>query len=95
MDKISSENIATLFKNLCCSQCKNDFSIEDIKILERHKNILTCHLLCQKCGKDFGKIILNFERKQKKHTPLQLVEGAEPISYDDVIDAHNFIKNNL
>ena len=29
----------------------------------------------------------------KDYEPLEVQEGPEPISYDDVIDAHRFIKN--
>lgn len=37
---------------------------------------------------------VNFNRKSDKHLPLEIVDGPEPISYDDVIDAHRFIKKN-
>lgn len=92
MKEITQKDIQSLFANLCCSRCKNEFSIDSLKILERDCDILHCSLSCAKCGKDFGEIILNYNRKSKTHLPLEIIEGAPPISYDDVIEAHKFIK---
>ncbi len=56
---------------------------------------MRCSLSCAKCGKDFGEVIFNYNRKADVHFPLEIIEGPPPISYDDVIDAHQFIKKNL
>jgi len=97
MDKniITKELINSLFSGLCCSRCKNDFSEKSFKILEKKREILICNLTCEKCSKDFGQIVLNINRKSEKHTPLEIIEGPPPISADDVLDAHKFIKDNL
>lgn len=95
MKKLTQKDIKSLFANLCCSRCKNEFSINSIKFLEQDCDILCCGLSCEKCGKDFGKIVLNFNRKSDKHLPLEIIDGPEPISYDDVIEAHRFIRNKL
>ena len=92
MKSYTQKDIKRLFSGLCCSRCKNEFSKESIKILERDCDILLCSLSCAKCGKDFGEIIFNFNRKADSHSPLEIIEGPAPISYDDVIDAHEFIK---
>lgn len=92
---ITETLISTLFKELCCSHCKNDFSKESFKIIEKHSDTLICNLICEKCGKDFGEIILNINPKTEKHTPLEIIEGPPPINYDDVIEAHRFIKKNF
>lgn len=92
---ISKTLIDTLFVGLCCSQCKNDFSKDAFEILQKDGDILICHLVCQKCGKDFGEIILNINPKSSNHPPLEIIEGPPPINYDDVIDAHRFIKKNF
>ena len=57
--------------------------------------MMLCNLLWEKCGKDFGEVVFNFNRKSDNHLPLEMVEGPPPISSDDVIDAHRFIKDNL
>ena len=70
------KKIKKLFSNLCCSHCKNGFD-ED----------------CKYCGKDFGVAFLGINNVDvKSYEPLEIQEGPEPITYDDVIDAHRFIK---
>lgn len=95
MKNFTKKDIKTLFSGLCCSRCKNEFTIDSLKILERDCDILLCSLSCEKCGKDFGEVVFNFNRKSHKHTPMNVIEGPPPISYDDVIDAHRFIRNKL
>ena len=95
MSKLTQKEFKILFSNLCCSRCKNEFSISSINEIKREDDILICNLVCEKCTKDFGRVILNFNRKSKQHTPLEIIDGPAPISDDDVIDAHRFIKNNL
>ncbi len=95
MENFTQNDIKILFSGLCCSRCKNEFSKDSIKIIECYNDILICHLSCEKCGKDFGEIIFKFNRKADKHLPLEIVEGPPPIDYDDVIEAHRFIRNKL
>ena len=95
MKKFTQKDIKSLFAKLCCSRCKNEFSINSIKILEQDCDIMLCSLSCEKCGKDFGEVVFNFNRKSNQHFPLVIVEGTPPISSDDVIEAHRFIKENL
>lgn len=95
MKKLTQKDIKTLYSGLCCSRCKNEFDINSFNIIERDGDVLICNLLCEKCGKDFGEIVFNYNKKVEKHLPLEIVEGPPPISTDDVIDAHRFIKENL
>lgn len=95
MKHFTQKDIKTLFSGLCCSHCKNEFTKSSIKILEKDGDILLCNLTCEKCGKDFGNVVFNFNRKAEKHTPLEVLEGPPPISYDDVIEAHRFIRKHL
>lgn len=95
MKHFTKKDIKTLFSGLCCSHCKNEFTQSSIKILEKDGDILLCKLTCEKCGKDFGNVVFNFNRKTEKHTPLEVLEGPPPISFDDVIEAHRFIRKHL
>ena len=92
MKKFTQKEIKTMFSELCCSRCKNEFTKDSIKIIDKAGDTMHCHLLCTKCGKDFGEIIFQYNRKSDKHNSLEIIEGPPPISYDDVIDAHEFIK---
>ncbi len=54
------------------------------------------HLECRHCDKKFGVAMLGFsdiEVKNGVREPLVVQEGPEPINYDDVIDAHRFIRD--
>ena len=86
-----------LFSNLCCSQCKHGFDENSIEIKRQEHGLLVTHLTCQHCGKSFGVAFVgvsNFELKDgETATPLEVQCGPEPISADEVLDAHKFIKN--
>ncbi|MBP3847862.1 hypothetical protein J6I39_08965 [bacterium] len=92
MNEFVSKDIKNLFQNLCCSRCKNDFTSDSIIIKEREGDIFICNLTCQVCGKNFGNIVLRYNQKSEMHKALEIIDGPAPISSDDVIDAHLFIK---
>ena len=93
--------IAALFKDLCCSACKSNFDEESVTIMREEKTpeeeMIVFRLSCPNCGKSFGVAFLgisDFELKNysEDDLALQVQDGVAPISEDDVIDAHNFIK---
>ncbi len=93
--------ISRLFKELCCSACKSDFDENSVSIMREEKTkdeeMIVFRLSCQECGKSFGVAFLgisDFELKNYSEDDLILhVQGsANPISEDDVLDAHKFIK---
>ena len=93
--------IATLFKDLCCSACKADFDENSVIIMREEKNpeeeMLVFRLSCQECGKSFGVAFLGISDLELKNYSeddliLRIQEGAAPISTDEVLDAHKFIK---
>ena len=88
------KKLEKLFKNLCCSVCKEGFDGESITIKRDEAGLLVVNLQCKNCGKNYGMAFLGFsDIKVKEELPFEVVEGPDPISYDDVIDAHRFIKN--
>lgn len=86
------KKLKILFDNLCCSQCKAGFDEASISIKREEEGLLVTHLVCQNCGKSFGVAFVGLSDIQVKE-PLEVQQGPEPINYDDVIDAHRFIKN--
>lgn len=93
-----SDKIDVLFKNLCCSRCKSDFDESSIHVLRREKEMLVINLHCNVCEKEFGIAFLgtkniNAEFFDYEKTPLRMIEDLPPISKDDVLDAHKFIKD--
>lgn len=87
------KKIKKLFSNLCCSHCKNGFDEDSITIKREEEGLTVVGLSCKHCGKDFGVAFLGINNVDvKSYEPLEIQEGPEPITYDDVIDAHRFIK---
>lgn len=93
--------IVTLFKDLCCSACKTDFTEESVHIMREEKTpdeeMMVFRLACQECGKSFGVAFLgisDFELKNYSDADLALKvqDTPDPISADEVLDAHKFIK---
>lgn len=93
-----SDKFDVMFKNLCCSRCKSDFDENSIKILRQEDGILVVNLHCNVCGKNFGISFigtknLNSEFFDREKTPLRMIDDLPPITKDDVLNAHKFIKD--
>lgn len=88
------KKLKKLFENLCCSACRNGFDENSITIKRDEEDLFVVSLTCAHCGKNFGIAFLGFSDIEiKNDEPLEVVDGPEPINYDDVIDAHNFFKD--
>ncbi len=91
--------INMLFSDMCCSECKSDFTEDSVFVLRKEKNLNVIQVICQHCGKSFGIALLGgcVEKDKtnlaKDELALQIQDGPDAICYDDVIDAHNFFKN--
>lgn len=85
--------IKTLFSGLCCNVCKHDFDENSIFIKRQEKNLLVLQIICPECGKNFGIALLGVNNIAVKENDkaLEIQECPLPISYDDVLDAHQFI----
>ncbi len=88
--------IATLFKELCCSQCKSDFDEKSVMLMREEDEMIVFKLVCNDCGKSFGVAFLgisDFDLKNYEDEDVALkVKEASPINEDDVLNAHKFIK---
>lgn len=92
--------IAVLFKELCCSKCKSDFNEDSVRIMREEDEMLVFKLVCNNCDKSFGVAFLgtsDLELKDysEEDLALEIQDGKSelsPISTDDVLDAHKFIK---
>lgn len=97
MDRIK---IKQLFSGMCCSKCGHDFEDKSIKILREEDGLFVIQLVCQECKKSFGIAFLGLEsitlknnNHKEEELQLQIQDGPPPIDFDDVIDAHKFIRN--
>lgn len=94
---MKKRKVAALFKDLCCSACKADFNENSVLIMREEDDLIVFRLECPNCGKGFGVAFLgisDFELKNytEDDLALEVQEGENPISVDDVLDAHKFIK---
>ena len=61
---------------------------------EDYKALVKKHTPKEPKLRNFGVAFLGISNFDvKNYEPLEVQEGPEPINYDDVIDAHRFIKN--
>lgn len=94
---MSKLNIQKLFSDLCCSNCGHDFDEDSVFVLREEEGLFVLQVICPNCQKSFGVAILGMESiavkdKEDAKLALQLKDFPEPISCDDVIDAHRFIQ---
>ena len=90
------KTFSKLLKNLCCSQCKSEFDDNSVTLINKEKEYISLKLHCNCCGKDFGTVFLKLtDTMPEKETDISLTDRRDipPINSDDVIDAHEQIKD--
>ena len=97
------KKIVKMFDDLCCSQCHSEFFEDSIEIVRQEDNLYVVKIVCANCHKSFGLAMLGvnpvdfkadvFNKFSDDDLKLKIDEEGEPISYDDVLDAHEYIKN--
>ncbi|RAI16129.1 MAG: hypothetical protein DKM22_00130 [Candidatus Melainabacteria bacterium] len=91
------KKFALLFKNLCCSRCKSDFDENSVIIMhddqKKENSLKVIKLICQNCGKSFGIAFLGVNEKNIKDEPLKDIKDTSAITKDEVLDAHEYIKD--
>ena len=84
--------INMLFSDMCCSECKADFTDDSVFVLRKEKNLTVIQVICQHCGKSFGIALLGGCEEKKVKTPsrddmaLQIQEGPDAIVIATKID---------
>lgn len=85
--------IKELIKSLCCSECRNDFDENSINILNEAEGLIVFELKCSYCKKDFGISFLSYEEnKIFDNETFEIIDFPNPITSNEVIEAHRFIK---
>lgn len=90
---MKKEKLKKMFANLCCSECHADFEEESFLPVRTENELFVVQVVCPKCGKSFGMAMLGCKPDMKEQKPLEIVPSPVPISQNEVLDAHNFIKN--
>lgn len=101
---MEKKKFVKMLDELCCSECRASFDEDSIDIVRNEENLYVVKVVCSNCQKSFGLAMLGLNSIDFKDEIKQInfsdddlkfridVED-EPISYDDVLDAHEFIKN--
>lgn len=91
------EIIKLFFSKMKCSNCDHFFKEEDVAILRDEGDYIVARIYCSHCGKNVGIALLGLDKETMKKTletsctEAKSICGTEdPISYDDVMDAHSF-----
>ena len=88
---MEKSRLKKLLSGMCCSECRHDFEEESITVLRAEDGLLVLRISCLNCGKGFGIALFGTGiESAKDDTPLEFQPCPMPISYDDVLDAHNF-----
>ena len=93
------ELIRKFFENLKCSCCDNFFSKDSVEPVRKEENNVIVRITCLHCGKNLGLAILGIDTKEYKNSlkfqeaddlPEEMDMSCDPITYEDVAQAHNF-----
>ena len=81
--------INMLFSDMCCSECKSDFTEDSVFVLRKEKNLNVLQIVCQNCGKSFGIALLggceekDIKKSSLEDAALQIQDGPDAICYDE------------
>lgn len=97
------EFINDFFSHVKCSNCHEFFKEGSVTLVRQESNNIVVRICCLNCGKNLGLAILGIDRAAYKNSlklsddtrddpemPISIDNEKEPITYDDVIKAHQF-----
>lgn len=95
--------IKDFFSQMKCSNCDTNFGSDSVSVLRTEDNYTVVRIECPTCQKNFGLAVLGLDKHEmqnstvecnySKSTPFGWDESKDVISYDDVVQAHDFYQN--
>ncbi len=95
--------IQEYFQQKSCRFCANPFSSEGIVLLREEPGVLVVRVSCRSCGQPLGVAIVGTAprfKSERRENPvdwskrdIDRLSASPPISYDDVLSAHEFFTN--
>ena len=95
--------IYEFFSHVKCANCQEFFKNDSIQLIRQETNNTVVRIVCSNCGKNLGLAILGVDSAKYKNSleleentcqtediPVVLHSEPVPITYDDVIKAHEF-----
>jgi hypothetical protein len=99
----SFQAIQEYFQQKECRFCSHLFKSEGIQLLREEPGVLVVRVTCSTCGHPLGVAIVGTTPKPQKPAQLhprdwtkrdrERLVGLPPITYDDVLNAHQFFKD--
>lgn len=97
------ESVQEFFCSMHCSRCQESLKPDGISLVREEENFYVIKITCVDCNQPVGLAIVGIspqdvENERLLPAPsgqLEVVEedGPPPISYDEVIDAHQFFSD--
>lgn len=93
------ELIKKFFETLKCSRCDSFFTGDSVQPVRVEQNNVAVKITCSSCGKNLGLAILGIDRNEYRNSlkfeeqddsQQELCQPEDPITYEDVIEAHKF-----
>lgn len=95
--------INNFFSHIRCSNCQEFFKEGSVQLIRKETNNIVVKITCTNCDKNLGLAILGIDNAEYKNSldfsnqeaeaPVCADNSSTPITYDDVIEAHNFFAN--
>ena len=98
--------INEFFSHVKCVNCNEFFNNDAIQLVRQESNSIVVRIACVNCGKNLGLAILGIDRAGYKNSlgfsedthgnndmPISVNVNNDPITYDDVVEAHQFFSS--
>jgi hypothetical protein len=94
--------IQSFFSQMRCNFCSHSFEPDDIQLIRQEDGIFIVNVFCNHCGTQNGVAMVGVESpsgvpqfEDPELTPEEVSRLAEfePITENDVLDAHHFLQN--
>lgn len=92
--------INDFFAHLRCANCHEFFKEDSIQLIRKEADNIIVKIVCARCEKNLGLAIIGIDRTKYNNSmkfsedsseiPVSINTDADPINYNDVIEAHEF-----
>lgn len=93
--------IQDFFTQMRCNFCANSFAPDDVQLIRQDGGIFIVNVFCNQCNTQNGVAMVGvevpdhvqFEDPELTPAELERLADFQPISDDDVLEAHQFFNN--
>lgn len=92
----TEDYVKFVFSKMVCSCCDIQFTPECVEIIRVEENCALVKIVCTHCGRNYGIAVVGietYEREREQEEDKVIIPDMPAITFDDVIEAHEFIDN--